>query len=128
MIVFGALYAFFALAQALTSNGKIFWTHSPRFHGLGAIYGSYVNRNHYAGLMEMLVPIPLVVAFGHMLKGGKRALVAFCAVLMATTIFLSGSRGGMIAFVLEVVLFPALTFRTQAESSRSAGISGSGRC
>jgi hypothetical protein len=69
MIVFGALYAFFALAQQLTSNGKIFWIHSPRFHGLGAIYGSYVNRNHYAGLMEMLVPIPLVVAFGHMLKG-----------------------------------------------------------
>jgi O-antigen ligase len=113
MIVFGGLYAFFALAQELTSNGKVFWTHSPRFHGLGAIYGSYVNRNHYAGLMEMLVPIPLVVAFGHMLKGGRRALVAFCAVLMATTIFLSGSRGGMITFVLEVVLFPALTFRTR---------------
>ena len=113
MIVFGGLYAFFALAQQLTYNGKVFWTHTPRFHGLGAIYGSYVNRNHYAGLMEMLVPIPLVVASGHMLKGGKRALVAFCAVLMATTIFLSGSRGGMIAFVLEVVLFPALTFRTR---------------
>jgi O-antigen ligase len=113
MIVFGVLYAFFALAQQLTSNGKIFWIHSPRFHGLGAIYGSYVNRNNYAGLMEMLVPIPLVVAFGHMLKGGKRALVAFCAVLMATTIFLSGSRGGMIALVLEVVLLPALTFRTR---------------
>jgi O-antigen ligase len=113
MIVFGALYAFFALAQQLTSNGKIFWIHSPRFHGLGAIYGSYVNRNNYAGLMEMLVPIPLVVAFGHKLKGGKRALVAFCAVLMATTIFLSGSRGGMIALVLEVVLLPALTFRTR---------------
>jgi len=111
MIVFGALYAFFALAQELTSNGKIFWTHSPRFHG--AIYGSYVNRNNYAGLMEMLVPIPLVVASGHMLKEGKRALVAFCAVLMATTIFLSGSRGGMIAFALEVVLLPALTFRTR---------------
>ncbi len=113
MIVFGALYAFFSLAQQLTYNGKVFWIHSPRFHGMGAIYGSYVNRNNYAGLIEMLVPIPLVVASGHMLKGGKRALVAFCAVLMATTIFLSGSRGGMIALVLEVVLFPALTFRTK---------------
>lgn len=113
MIVFGGLYAFFALAQQLTYNGKVFWTHTPRFHGLGAIYGSYVNRNHYAGLMEMLVPIPLVIASGHMLKGGKRALVAFCAVLMATTIFLSGSRGGMIAFALEVLLFPVLTFKAR---------------
>ena len=28
----------------------------------GWIYGPYVNHNHYAGLMEMLVPIPLVLS------------------------------------------------------------------
>jgi O-antigen ligase len=107
LIVFGAGYAFFALAQELTSNGKFFWVYTPRFHGSN--YGSYVNRDHYAGLMEMLVPFPLVVSMGHILRGGKRALVAFCAVLMAGTIFLSGSRGGMLAFVLEIVVFAALT-------------------
>jgi O-antigen ligase len=106
LIVFGALYAFFALAQELTSNGKIFWIYTPRFNG--SIYGSFVNRDHYAGLMEMLVPFPFVVSMGHLLRGEKRALVAFCAVLMAGTIFLSGSRGGMIAFVLEIVLFAAV--------------------
>jgi O-antigen ligase len=108
LIGFGALYAFFALAQQLNPNGKIFWFYTPRFHG--SIYGSYVNHDHYAGLMEMLVPLPLVVSMGHLFRGGKRALVAFCAVLMASTIFLSGSRGGMIAFVVEIVLFGALTF------------------
>jgi len=107
LIVFGALYAFFALAQELTSNGKFFWVYTPRFNG--SIYGSYVNHDHYAGLMEMLVPFPLVVSMGHLLRGGKRALVAFCAVLMASTIFLSGSRGGMLSFVLEIVVFGALT-------------------
>src|SRR5260370_16273513 len=107
MTAFGAFYAFFALAQELTFNGKIFWVHSPQFHG--SIYGSYVNHDHYAGLMEMLVPIPFVLTMGHLLKGGKRVLVGFCAVLMASTIFLSGSRGGMIALVLEMVLFAALT-------------------
>ena len=75
MVIFGALYAFFALAQQLTPNGKVFWFHTPRFHG--SIYGSYVNRDHYAGLMEMLVPIPMVVSLGHLYRGGKRALVAF---------------------------------------------------
>ncbi len=107
LIVFGALYAFFALAQGLTSHGKFFWVYTPRFHG--AIYGSYVDHDHYAGLMEMLVPFPLVVSMSHLLRGGKRALVAFCAVLMASTIFLSGSRGGMLSFVLEIVVFAALT-------------------
>jgi len=107
MIAFGAFYAFFALAQELTSNGKIFWVHSPQFPG--SIYGSYVNHDHYAGLMEMLVPMPFVVSMGHVLRGGKRVLVGFCTVLMASTIFFSGSRGGMLAFVLEVVLFAGLT-------------------
>jgi O-antigen ligase len=117
MIVFGVLYAFFALAQELAPNGKIFWFYTPRFHG--SIYGSYVNHDHYAGLMEMLVPIPLVVSMGHLFRGGKRALVAFCAVLMASTIFLSGSRGGMIALVLEIVLFAAVTL-VQRRNPRAA--------
>jgi O-antigen ligase len=107
LIVFGVLYAFYALAQALTSEGKFFWVYAPKSHA--AIFGSYVNHNHYAGLMEMLVPFPLVVSMGHLQKGGKRALVAFCAILMASTIFLSGSRGGMLAIVLETVVFAALT-------------------
>lgn len=117
MIVFGACYSFFALAQELTPNGKIFWIHSPQFHG--SIYGSYVNHNHYAGLMEMLVPIPFVVSMGHLFRGGKRVLVGSTAVLMAGTIFLSGSRGGTIAFVFEMVLFLALIFR-KTRSTRIA--------
>ena len=119
LIVFGALYAFFALAQELTFNGKIFWVRTVRFNG--AVYGSYVNHNHYAGLMEMLVPFPLVIGMGHLLTGGKRALVVFCAVLMAGTIFLSGSRGGMIAFVLEIVLLAALTLRKRRSPRMALG-------
>lgn len=107
LIVFGVLYAFYALAQQLTSSGKFFWFYTPRFHG--SIYGSYVNHDHYAGLMEMLVPFPLVLSMGHMVSGGKRALVGFCAVLMATTIVLSGSRGGMLSFAFEVIVFAVLT-------------------
>ena len=107
LIVFGGLYSFFALAQELTSSGKLFWVYTPRFSG--AIYGSYVNHNHYAGLIEMLAPFPLVVSMGHLFRGGKRALIAFSAILMASTIFLSSSRGGMLAFVLEIVVFAALT-------------------
>ena len=67
LIVFGALYAFFALAQELASNGKIFWFYTPEFHG--SIYGSFVNHDHYAGCMEMLVPIPLVVSYGASVQG-----------------------------------------------------------
>lgn len=106
MIAFGACYAFFALTQDLTSNSKLFWVRTPRFPG--SIYGSYVNRNHYAGLMEMLAPIPLVVSLSRLLPGVQRVFVGFCGILMGSTIFLCGSRGGMVAFLLEVVLLGAL--------------------
>lgn len=109
MSIFGAVYALFALVQNFTSNGKIFWIHSSKFPS-ATIFGSYVNHNHYAGLMEMLTPIPFVLSMGHLLQGGKRALAGFCAGLMAVTIFLSLSRGGAIAFIVEAVLFAALAF------------------
>jgi O-antigen ligase len=107
MVAFGAMYAFFALAQELTANGKIFWFFDVKFPG--SIYGSYVDHDHYAGLMEMLVPIPLVISMGQLLTGAKRVLVGSCAVLMAGTIFLSRSRAGMLAFILEMAIFATIT-------------------
>ena len=120
MGTFGALYALFALIQELRPNGKIFWMHSPKLPG-SMIYGSYVNSNHYAGLMEMLVPIPFVLSMGHLLKGGQRILTGCSAALMASTIFLSLSRGGMLALGLEIVLFFALTLPKKRSPRKVAG-------
>lgn len=122
LIIFGVAYAFYAMAQELTSGGKFFWFYTPRFHS--SIYGSYVNHDHYAGLMEMLVPFPLVVAMGRMVTGAKRVLVGFAAVLMATTIILSGSRGGMISFAFEVFAFAALTLYQKRNPRIALGIFG----
>lgn len=108
MSAFGALYALFALVQNLTSNGKIFWLYAPQSGA--TIYGSYVNRDHYAGLVEMLVPIPLVLSMTRLLNGAQRVLLAFGGALMATTIFLSGSRGGMFSFACEMAILAALIF------------------
>src|SRR5581483_6219418 len=61
LTAFGSCIALFAVLQSRSSNGKIYWLRTPRFGGW--IYGPYVNHHHYAGLMEMLAPIPLVFAF-----------------------------------------------------------------
>ena len=92
--------ALFALLQSITSNGKVYWMWTPEFGGW--IYGPYVNHNHYAGLMELLVPIPLVASFTSFLHGRDKILAASAAALMAGTIFLSGSRGGMLALMVEI--------------------------
>ena len=52
----------------------------------------------------MLIPIPLCLSMGHLFKGGKRAVIAFAAVLMASTVFLARSRGGMIALLLQLAM------------------------
>jgi O-antigen ligase len=107
--LYGLAVALFALVQGLASNGKLYWLRTPRLGGW--IYGPYVNHNHYAGLMEMLLPIPLVFVFTRYGSNPRKAMAGFAAALMASTIFLSGSRGGMLAFAAQITLFAALLLR-----------------
>ena len=111
---YGAIVAAFAVLQGLAPNGKIYW-----IWGLeqgGSIYGPYVNHNHYAGLMEMLLPFPLVLAATHLTNGNRKVVVAGIAALMAGSIFLSGSRGGMAAFVAEMVVLAVFMLRKREGS------------
>ena len=102
---YGFLVAAFALLQGLSSTTKLYWVRAPRLGGW--IYGPYVNHNHYAGLMEMLVPIPLVFSLTRGARGPRKTMAGIAAALMACTIFLSGSRGGMLAFLVEIALLAA---------------------
>ncbi len=109
--IYGAALASFALLQGIASNGKLYWMRTPRMGG--QIYGPYVNHNHYAGLMEMLVPIPLVLSVSHLASSRQRMLAAATAAVMASTIFLSGSRGGMLALLMELLIFAVVLVRRQ---------------
>ena len=97
---FGFLVALFAIVQQLTWNGNLYWVVPNRSGGM--VYGPYVNHAHYAGLMELLVPIPLVFAMMESFQRSLRVLFAFMALLMASTIFLSRSLGGIIAFGVQM--------------------------
>jgi len=108
---YGALVAAFAILQGIAPNGKIFWIW-PAEQG-GAIYGPYVNHNHYAGLMEMLTPFPLVLAATRFTDGNRKLFVTAVAALMAGSIFLSGSRGGMFAFLAQVIVLALLILRAR---------------
>ena len=103
LTIFGTSVALFAVIQNLSSPHKLYWVLTPRFGGW--IYGPYVNHNHYAGLMEMLFPIPLVFALSRFAHRRERLLAASASAFMAATIFLSGSRGGMIACCVQLTVF-----------------------
>ena len=112
--VYGFGVALFSGIQGASSTSKIYWLRTPRFGGW--IYGPYVNHNNYAGLMEMLAPIPLVYAFSRYAHGRKRWLAVSASAFMGATIFLSGSRGGMTAFALEMAIFSWLLFRERTRN------------
>jgi O-antigen ligase len=109
---YGFALAMFAVIQSLATNGKLYWIRAP-VQG-GWIYGPYLNHNHYAGLMEMLVPVPLVFSLTRFARGPRRTLAALAAALMSSTILLSGSRGGMAAFAIQMALLVAILFKKQA--------------
>jgi len=118
--VYGAILASFALIQGISSNGKLYWIRQPRMGGW--IYGPYVNHNHYAGLMEMLVPIPLVLSLTRLASSKTRAVAAAVAAVMVGTIFLSGSRGGMFAIVAELVILAVLIIKQKQGLRTAIGI------
>ena len=106
---YGGVLAFFSILQGLAPNGKLYWVFALQNGGF--IYGPYVNHNHYAGLMEMLTPFPLVLAATSMSSGNRKIAIAAVAALMGASIFLSGSRGGMVAFVVQMLVLGALLLR-----------------
>ncbi len=107
--LFGFAFAAFALLQSIAPNGKLYWIRQPRMGGW--IFGSYVNHNHYAGLMELLVPIPLVISLSHLTDERERIAAGVASAVMIGTIFLSGSRGGMLAIFVELVIVAVLMLR-----------------
>jgi O-antigen ligase len=115
--LYGFALATFSLIQGIASNGKLYWIRTPRFGGW--IYGPYVNHNHYAGLMEMLTPFPLVIFLSPRVQPQHKAMAALAAAMMASTIFICGSRGGMLAFAIEMAVLFAV-FITRRRSGKIA--------
>jgi O-antigen ligase len=98
---FGFGLAIFAIIQKATWSGKIYWF---REITEGSPFGPFVNRNHYAGLIGMLIPISLGVAFTRRTRE-RKILFGFFSLIMAVSLFLSLSRGGIISFFVGIAVF-----------------------
>ena len=120
LAIYGFSMAALALVQGISPNGKLFWLRTPRLGGW--IYGSYVNHNHYAGLMELLVPIPLIICLSHLAHEKTRIAAGVAAAVMVGTIFLSGSRGGMIAIFVEMIVLAVVLFRQKRSVRIAIGV------
>jgi O-antigen ligase len=97
---FGFLVAIFGILQHLTFNGKLYWFREMHFGGIP--FGPYVNRNHFAGFTELVIPISLVSLVLGKVRRERWFLVSLFAVVPIGALFLSASRGGLVSFAVEV--------------------------
>jgi O-antigen ligase len=97
---FGFFVALFGILQHLTFNGKLYWFREMHFGGIP--FGPYVNRNHFAGFTELVIPISLVPLVLGKVRRERWFLVSLFAVVPIGALVLSASRGGIISFGVEV--------------------------
>lgn len=102
----GFLVSVLGILQHLTFNGKLFWVREMRYGGYP--FGPYVNRNHFAGFAEILIPIALVPLVLGKVRRERLFLVSLFAMVPIIALFLSASRGGIISFAVQLVILSAL--------------------
>jgi O-antigen ligase len=92
----------FGILQHLTFNGKLYWFRVMRYGGVP--FGPYVNRNHFAGFAELLIPVALVPLVLGKVRRERLVLVALFALVPIVALLLSASRGGIISFIVQMII------------------------
>lgn len=102
VMVLAFLVAGLGILQHLTFNGKLYWFREMRYGGIP--FGPYVNRNHFAGFSELVLPMSLVPLLAGRVRRQRLMLVGILAVIPLSALILSSSRGGIISLGAELVL------------------------
>jgi O-antigen ligase len=106
LIYFGLALAVFALLQHFTWNGKFYWLISPTSE-VPSPFGPFVNHNHFAGYLGMIVPIPVALIWTRSVRGELVLLYGFAAAIMSIATVVSLSRSGIIS-LLSALIFVVL--------------------
>ncbi|HRH46804.1 MAG TPA: O-antigen ligase family protein, partial [Pyrinomonadaceae bacterium] len=122
LTIFGFLLAIFGLLQYFTWNGQLYWLR-PAVVTTKGVIGPFVNHNHFAGYMELIVPFPIALIVTGAVNR-NRMLFGFAAAIMAIALASSLSRGGIISLFGGLVFLIILginynrrKFREDAQSS-----------
>jgi len=118
IMIFGFFLAIFGLTQSFTSPTKVYWI---RELSQSTAFGPFINRHHFAGYMELTIALPLGLLFAGAVDKEKRLLYLFVAILMGVALVMTGSRGGIISLVAEILFLVVVTaiWRSQNERRRT---------
>lgn len=109
LIIYGLAMSVFALVQHFAWDGRFYWlrantqTVSP--------FGPFASHNHFAGYMELLMPIPLALAVTRSGRAETLVFYVFAGAMMGVALVTSLSRGGMISLVASMMFLAIMGLR-----------------
>ncbi len=123
LVIMGLFQVLYGVAQTYSSSQKIWWWTND--YGRGWVTGTYINRNHLAGFLEMVIPLCMgfmianlkrrkrIQGFRDWVSSGeersKIILLFSMGLPLGLGLLLTGSRGGIISFGI-CMFFMALLF------------------
>jgi O-antigen ligase len=113
--LFGFCLAVFSIVQKATWNGGIYWFRELSMGG--EPFGPFVNRNHFAGFIGMIIPLTLGLAITKHSRE-KKIFYGFLAVIMSVALFFSLSRGGVVSFFSGMLLFGFLMVASRLQQKK----------
>lgn len=127
----GTFEAVYGLFEYGAGTQRIFWLRKTFY--LEEVTGTYINHNHFAGLLEMI--LPLAIGFSFLQLSARRdpysdiqkrwkilpgpdyvgSIFLFVSIsLMLTALVLSRSRGGLVSFLIAQVCLVFLLLKTRS--------------
>ena len=104
ILMVGSGIALFGILQYLGIIDKSWW-YNPRF-----LSATYVNHNHFAGLMELVIPISVGMILSEK-DAGKRSLYIYSFLILCVAFLLSMSRGAWFSLSLSMLFMFVIIYR-----------------
>ncbi len=143
LLLLGSFQAAYGMYEQFSGHQHIFGT--PRHYHLGSVTGTYVNHNHFGGLLAMLIPVALGLAASCANSWDRRrivswsarlrlwvsaprtapvTLIVFLMGLMLVAVVFSLSRGAAVGLAagLMVTVFMLLRRRSSRLQGRAAAV------
>jgi O-antigen ligase len=118
VIAFCFAVSLFAIVQHFTSGAQIYWLSDLKIEG--EPWGPYVNRNHFAGFVELTLPMGLALMAFHGMRRDLVPLATLLTIVPISALILSASRAGIIGFGFEVGVLVLLARSRKAWQGRRA--------
>src|SRR5271156_4378319 len=105
------------IVQHFASDAKIYGFR--QLTAGGDPFGPFVNRNHFAGFVELTLPAGLALLIFRGLRRDMIPLTGLLTIVPIGAMILSGSRGGIVSFAFELAVLALLArFRKAPEGPR----------